>query len=106
MPGDIGPGPLRCIEGIACNGCGESVTTGALYHCEELQEASWLILAVFGPCDCGQDHPDIILRGKKHSYCPRRFVPLNDPDATIAETSEPTSTKIHPMHRVKEPQNV
>lgn len=111
---DIGPGPLMCIKSVQCHGCGEGVTQGCMYQCEELIEPGFLATIILGPCGCGEFHPYVLVRGKDHAYCPNCFAPLGDPDAVIKETDEPADAKrveddcydLPVQTPVKEPENV
>lgn len=92
--GDIGPGPLLCVQTTRCPGCGEGVTNGSLYQCIELVEPGFMVWLLYGPCGCGSEtHLYVRLSGRTHVFCPRLFAPLGDPDAVIRETDEPQSTK-------------
>lgn len=112
MP-DIGPGPLMCIRGTTCEGCGEGIKEGVLYQCIALHHLGFLEQIIFGGCVCGKEHPWVILQSHTHAYCPSCFGPLGDPDAVIKETDEPKEVKDvrwseadRIIRRIKEPQNV
>lgn len=86
---DIGPGPVICIRSCACVGCGEGIAKGVLYQCIGLYELNFLQQILFGGCECGKEHPWVMLQSHNHAYCPSCFVPLGDPEAEIEETNEP-----------------
>lgn len=110
---DIGPGSLICIRAVTCTGCGAGIKEGILYQCIELHQLGFLETILYGGCECGEEHPWVVLQGHDHAYCPHCFVPLGDPDAVIKETSEPKEVKDarwfetdRTIRRIKEPQNV
>lgn len=90
----IGPGSeILCIRSCAWSGCGEGVSSGQRYVCEDLIQPSFLQEILFGPCSCGEaGHAFICVQHKRHAFCPSVFVPLGDPDA-VKETDEPIETK-------------
>lgn len=90
---DIGPGPLMCIKGTTCPGCGQGVREGVMYQCTRLHQLSFFEEILYGGCVCGEHHPWVGIAENNHVYCPGLFAPLGDPDAVIRETDEPSDTK-------------